>query len=189
MSTLKVHTMDSAPEGSKEILNQTQQSLGFVPNLFGVFSESPAVLKSYLALSENFEKESAFDATERQVVLITISFENECTYCVAAHSVISSMTGVSQEVVTALRDNTPLDNPKLEALRSFTRSVVSHRGFVPEDDLNAFLQAGYESRHVLEVILGAALKTISNFTNHVAETPLDPAFSPAEWSKPVNSES
>jgi len=54
--------------------------------------------------------------------------------------------------------------------------VVTSRGFVDEEDLQAFIDAGYSKQNVLEVNLIIALKTISNYTNHLADTPLDEAF-------------
>ena len=71
MTDFKLHTAESAPEGSKPILTQAQKSLGFIPNLYAVFAESPAMLKAYTSLGEILEKTSSFNATERQVVKIS----------------------------------------------------------------------------------------------------------------------
>jgi uncharacterized peroxidase-related enzyme len=185
MSRFRVHDLASAPEDSRVHLKKVQKAFGAIPNLFGVFAESPALLEGYMALGEVLERASDFDATEKEIVLLTTSFENDCDYCMAAHSTISKAEGVSAAVITSLRDGTPIDDPKLEALRIFTRSVVVQRGFVDEEALEAFLAAGYQQRHVLEVILGVGFKTLSNFTNHVAEPPLDKVFSGQSWSKPV----
>ena len=70
-------------------------------------------------------------------------------------------------------------------LRTFALAVVDKRGFVEASDLEAFRAAGYSERHVLEVIVAVAFKTISNFTNHIADTELDPAFQPQAWSRPA----
>jgi alkylhydroperoxidase family enzyme len=93
------------------------------------------------------------------------------------------MQGVAADVVKSVRENTPIADGKLEALRQFAYEVVEKRGFVPESIKDRFLSAGYTDRNILEVILGVGLKTLSNYTNHIAETPLDPAFEPAKWHK------
>lgn len=183
MTTFPIHTVESAPEGSRPVLEGIQKSMGSVPNLFGVFAGSPATLKAYLSLAELQDKETAFDETERQLLFLTVSTTNDCDYCVAAHTTIASMKGVPGEVAEAIRNGTQLPDARLEALRTFARTVVEKRGWVEKEALDAFLQAGYESRHVLEVILAVAFKTISNFTNHVAETPLDAAFAKNAWSR------
>lgn len=177
-----VHTIESAPAGSKEILASAKKSLGFVPNLYAVMSEAPALIKAYASISKIYE-ETSLGATERQVVLLTTSYENNCEYCVAAHSVIAGMQKVPADVVDAIRAGRPIADPKLEALRRFTAAVVSSRGWPSETASTAFLDHGYDRQQALEVVLGVGLKTLSNYANHLAETPLDKAFAPATWSK------
>mgnify|MGYP000704292700 FL=1 len=112
-----------------------------------------------------------------------INVEHACHYCVPAHTGIANMMKVDEAITEALRNETPLADEKLEALRTFTLSVVRNRGNVTQEDLDAFYAVGYGEQQVLEVILGLAQKTISNYTNHIAHTPVDDAFKKFEWSK------
>lgn len=180
--TYPVHTLETAPEAARDTLAGAKKAYGFVPNLLGVMAAAPALVKAYTTLSRIFD-ETSFSPAERQVVLLSVSYENGCEYCVAAHSVIAGMQKVPPDVVDAIRSGNPIANPKLEALRRFTTAVVEMRGWPSQDDANAFLNAGYTKAQVLEVILGVGMKTLSNYTNHVAETPLDDAFAKAAWSK------
>jgi uncharacterized peroxidase-related enzyme len=182
MPKFPIHDMSTAPGASRQVLEQSQKSLGFVPNLYAMLAESPAMLKGYATLSAIFEGTS-LSATERQTVLLAVSAENGCEYCVAAHTAIAGMQGVSPAVVKSLRDGEALADPKLQALREFTREVVRSRGLPGEAAIAAFFQAGYTKTHVLDVILGVGLKTMSNYANHIAATPLDVAFQPHAWSK------
>lgn len=177
-----VHTVETAPVAAKEVLAGARTAFGFVPNLLGVMAAAPALVKAYTTLSRIFE-ETSFDATERQVVLLTANYENNCEYCIAAHSVIAGVQKVPDAVIQAIRDNRPIPDPKLEALRRFTAAVVASRGWPTVEDVGAFKSAGYGERQILEVILGIGFKTLSNYTNHVAGTPLDAAFAKAVWSK------
>lgn len=140
------------------------------------------MLKAYATLSRIFD-ETSFNATERQIVLLTVSLVNGCEYCIAAHSVIAAMQKVPDDVVHAIRAGQPIADKKLEALRRFTAAVVSSRGWPSDADTAAFLGAGYARQQVLEVVLGVGMKTLSNYANHIAETPLDQAFTSAAWSK------
>ena len=88
---------------------------------------------------------------------------------------------VSDEISEALRNQTPLPTARLEALRSFTLAMLRQRGEVDQAQLQAFYAAGYSERQVLEVILGLAQKVMSNYTNHIAQTPVDRAFAPFVW--------
>ena len=60
-------------------------------------------------------------------------------------------------------------------------SSVETRGWPTEEAKAAFFEAGYGTAEYLEVILGIAVKTISNYTNHAADTPLDAAFEDSRW--------
>lgn len=180
--TFSVHTIESAPSGSKPTLEAARDALGFVPNLYGVMAEAPALLEGYKALSAVFEK-SSLTATERQIVLLMASYDNGCEYCVAAHSTIAAMQRVPDEVISAIRDGERIEDPKLEALRQFTSAVVTKRGWPDEAEVTDFLNAGYGRAQILEVVLGVGIKTLSNYTNHVADTPLDQAFAPNVWKK------
>lgn len=181
MIDFTVHTQETAPEASKTTLQNVQNAYGFLPNLIGVFAESPAAAEAYPTISGLFDK-SSFTPTERQVVLMTNNRLNNCTYCMAAHTTISKMQNVPDDVIQALRDGTSIADAKLEALRVFSVKMNENRGFVEKADLDAFLAAGYTKANVLEVILGMALKVMSNYTNHIANTPLDGEFQAAEWS-------
>lgn len=182
--TYTVHTAETAPEAARETLEGAQRAYGFVPNLLGVMASAPPVVKAYKALGDLFEATS-FSPTERQIVLLTVSYENGCEYCVAAHSVIAGMHQVPEPVVRAIRSGEPLADPKLEALRRFVAAVVLTRGLPSAVDRAAFEAAGYGQAQTLEVVLGVGFKTLSNYTNHIAETPLDPAFASAAWSRAI----
>ncbi len=177
-----VHTVDTAPAAARETLAGAKKAYGFVPNLLAVMAEAPSLLKAYRSLSDLFDQTS-FSPSERQVVLLTASYENDCSYCVAAHSAIAGMQKVPADVIEAIRAGRPIADPQLEALRRFTAVVVASRGWPEETDMAAFHAAGYSRTQVLEVVLGIGMKTLSNYANHIAEIPLDQAFAPAAWAK------
>ena len=180
MTTFPVHSSETAPEASKPILAAVQKKFGFVPNLFRVMAEAPAAGEAYLAVMDIFERSSLSDA-EKQTVLLSASFVNQCEYCMAAHTAVAGMKGVGQEIVEALRAGTSLPDAKLDALAALTRSIVETRGWPAEAAKQAFFAAGYGASEYLEVIVGVTVKTLSNYVNHAADTPLDPAFQPAKW--------
>jgi len=180
--TYPVHTIDTAPPGAKDILAGAKKSLGFVPNLYAVMAEAPALVRAYTTLSRIFD-ETSLNVTERQVVLLTASHVNGCEYCIAAHSVIAGMQKVPGDVVRAIRAGLPIEDKKLETLRRFTAAVVKSRGWPSPADTADFLSVGYGKQQVLEVVLGIGMKTLSNYANHIAKTPLDQVFTSAAWSK------
>ncbi|MFG0293527.1 MAG: carboxymuconolactone decarboxylase family protein [Phycisphaerales bacterium JB050] len=181
MSRFPTHTAETAPE-AKELIEAAQKAFGFLPNLLATMAEAPALLEGYMTLAGIFDK-TDLSPTERQIVLMVNNRLNGCTYCMSAHTAISTAQGVPQEIIDALRNGSELRDPKLEALRTFAIRINESRGWPKPEDLAAFLAAGYTERTVLEVILGTALKVMSNYTNHIASTPLDSAFAPYGWTE------
>jgi len=175
-----VYSIDNAAEKSRATLAGVKQAYGFVPNLFGVFAESPAAVQAYAAIGKALQ-DAGLNAVEQQVVFLSVSTENECNYCVAAHSTIAQGVKMPDEVLAALRAGEELPDARLQALSAFTRAVINKRGWVAGEDLQAFVDVGFERRHVLDVLTIIAMKTLSNYTNHIAETPLDDAFSAQAW--------
>lgn len=191
MSQLTLHTQESAPTDSRPLLASVEKAYGFVPNMTAILAESPATLKAYMTVSKIFD-ESSLTAAERQIAILTINEYHACHYCVAAHSMAAERVGVEAAVIEAIREGTEIPDARLQALRVFTRQILDHRGWVDHSEIEAFLAAGFTMQQVLEVILAVALKTISNYTNHIADTPLDEAFKSHAWTprlKPIKESS
>ena len=184
MTHFTIHTQATAPAASKPLLDKSLKAFGRVPGLHGVLAEAPKALEAYQVLGTLFT-ETSLTTTEQHVVWLTINYENDCGYCVPAHTGLAKLDAVPDDVIEALRNGTSIADPKLEALRTFTVQVVQKRGWVTDDDVQAFLDAGYTQQQILEVILGLAHKVISNYTNHVAKTPVDAVFKRFAWEKPA----
>ncbi|NJB81364.1 carboxymuconolactone decarboxylase family protein [Wenyingzhuangia aestuarii] len=182
MTTLKIHNLETAPEASKPFIEKSQKAYGMIPGLHGVLAGAPKIFEAYQTLHELFT-ETSFNEDELTVVWQTINVEHACHYCVPAHTGIAKMMKVDDEITEALRNETPLADAKLEALRTMTLTIVRNRGHVSQEDLEAFYAAGYGEQQVLEIILGLSQKVISNYTNHIANTPVDAPFQGFAWSK------
>jgi len=178
----ETYNENNAPEATRSTLAAVKEKYTFLPNLMGALAESKPVLDSYLQLGEKLS-ESTLTDEEIQVLYLATNYENGCTYCMAAHSTVATMMNMPSHILESLRAGKTLDNPKLDALANFTRSVVDKRGWLDNSDTEKFLAAGYTKANVLDVILGVAHKTISNYVNHINETELDAAFAPQKWSK------
>jgi uncharacterized peroxidase-related enzyme len=166
-------TVASAPQASRPMLEKVQRSLGFIPNLMATFANNPTVLDGYLALAAVFEKGS-FTSRERQIILLAASVENHCSYCAAAHSQIAkTLLHTPAEVIAAIQNDMPVPDDKLNALVVLVRELVRERGYAKEKSIQNFLAVGYKKEQVMELLLGIALKTISNYLDHISPTPLD----------------
>ena len=180
------YTADTAPQDSKPLLAAVKSQFGFVPNLQGFMAESPALLAAHNALWAEYAK-STLTPAEQQVVFMTAIYEHDCQYCMAGHTAMARMQKMGDDVIASLRAGTAIADLKLEALHAFTRLVVRDRGHVADRDVQAFLEAGFTTRNILEVVLGVSIKIQSNYTNHLVGTPLDAFMKGNEWTKPIAS--
>lgn len=180
---LEIITTETAPENVKPLLEKVQKTYGFVPNTYGVMAHAPLAVAAYLSINDLIKEYATLTPQEQQVVMLAISFENGCEYCVAVHSAVAGMVKTPPEVVASLRNETPISDARLAALAAFARSLVKYRGWVPEAEQQAFLDAGFTKGHVLEVITINALKSISNYANHLGHPALDEAFASQVWKK------
>lgn len=174
----------TAPEGSLEALATTKKNFGLIPNVEKVMALSPQLLAGYADMWDSYETVS-LTPIERQVVFMTANYENECNYCIPWHSMLAENVGIKENDIEALRSGAALTESKLNALRNFTKTLIANRGKASEAELQSFFDAGYNDTQVLEVILGLAIKLISNYTNSIAGTPLDEEVKALRWNKPL----
>jgi alkylhydroperoxidase family enzyme len=173
MADFPLHTRATAPFASKPIMEEANRTLGYVPNLVAQMAEAPALLEGYATLSAIFRK-ADFSPGERALILLAVSVEHDSHYCTPAQTVRARDTELDEASIAAIRARRPLADKRLEALRSFTVRMIQDRGFIADADLDAFLAAGFTRANAMEIILAIGLKTLSNYVNHIAETPLDP---------------
>ena len=166
---------DAVPEKSKAILEGVKKKYGFVPNLMKAFSASPAVLEAYLTISTLVSKTS-FSEQEQHAAALIISAELNCQYCLAAHGTIGQSVGLDKDIIVALQTGADINDTRLEALRTLLLSVVETRGYPEAKAIETFKAAGYSDTHLAEAVLLVTWKTLSNYTNHLYDTPVDDAF-------------
>jgi alkylhydroperoxidase family enzyme len=176
----ELYDVETAPRDSQPLLEQSLKDFGMIPNLHAVLAESPPALEAYQVLHRLFQQTS-FDAEEMTVVWQTINVEHECHYCVPAHTGIAQMMKVAPAISDALRNRTELPDNKLQVLHLTTLALVRDRGRISAQEQADFFAAGYDRRHLVEIILGLSQKVISNYVNHLADTPVDEPFQQFIW--------
>jgi uncharacterized peroxidase-related enzyme len=178
MTRLAVLNVETAPSEARERLAAAQRANGYLPNLIGVLAHAPAALETYQVVGA-INARTGLSAAEREVVQITAATRNGCGFCVAGHTAIARRKlGMPEHIVEALRGTQALADPKLNALALFTLAVMEQKGQVSDEELQAFLAAGYTQPNALEVVLGVSLATLCNYANNLARTPLNPQLQP-----------
>ena len=171
MPRLQAIRPEDATGKAKKLLEGVRAKYGMTPNLLATMANSPALLEAYLGFSGALSR-GRLSARLREQIALAVSEVNQCGYCLAAHSAVGKMAGLSEEQVQDSRRGTAADT-KVEAALRFARAVVQKDGWVSDGDLARLRAAGYGDGEIAEIV-GNVLQTIfTNYFNHVAGTEVD----------------
>ena len=180
MTDFTLHTIDDAPADSVPPLRALERGLGFVPHLAATMAESPTLITGFVELRQTLAG-GELTGVEREIVALAVSLENDCDYCMAAHSTFALMQKADDNAVSAARAGDEPDDPKLGALYRFARSLVAKKGHVGDDGTQALLDAGYSRGALFEVVAQIGHTTLANLAHSITRAPLDDAFEPQAW--------
>jgi uncharacterized peroxidase-related enzyme len=184
--TLEKVTLETAPPDAKPLLEDAIAKFGMIPNLYAHLANFPALLDAYVHGYSLFRSKSGFTPAEQEVIFLFISYENDCRYCMAAHSFVAAhMSKLPDDVTKAIRAGEPIRDARLGALSNLAKELVAGRGHAKDTTVKAFPEAGYTQAQFLAVILAIGVKTLSNYANHALNTQLDGMFAPCAWERPA----
>jgi uncharacterized peroxidase-related enzyme len=173
MNRLHAAPANEAEGHAAQLYAAIKGAIGMVPNAYvGIGSNSPIALEAGLHLDAALKK-STLSGQEIEAVKLAASQVSECEYCLAAHTAISKLHGLSAEAIVALRHGQASGNPKLDALAAFTRTLVNGKGSVPNEALEAVRRAGYTDAQIVDTALAITSITFTNLFNRINNTPLD----------------
>ena len=170
MTTFSVPTRDDVTPDNQAIFDNLKKALGFVPNLYATFAYSPTALGTYLALQN---AKSSLKPKEREVINLVVSQVNDCEYCLAAHTALSKMLGLTEAQILEIRRGRASFDPKLDGLTRFVREVAEKRGHVSAAATDAFLSAGWSQANLVDAIMVVGDKSISNYLHSTTKIPID----------------
>ncbi len=171
MSRFNLVSPESATGKAKELLEAVKAKLGMAPNMMRAMANAPAALDGYLQLSNSLSH-GVLSAKVREQLALAVAQANECDYCLAAHSTIGKMVGLTSDQITDSRLGGAVD-PKADALIRLARKIVDSRGRVKGSDLDEVREAGFDDGAIAEVVAHVALNVFTNYFNTLVETEID----------------
>ena len=180
MPNYPIHTIASAPEGSKPALEQLQQAFGVLPNIAAAIANSPKLVNSLVGVFQQVHS-SSLTEPEIQIVLLTDAVANSSTYAVALHTALALQQGVSSEETDAIRERRVPTDQRFAALSTLAAALIEKRGHLSDPELDSILAAGFTKEQVLEVIATVAASTITNYAGTIANPPLEDSFQQFAW--------
>jgi AhpD family alkylhydroperoxidase len=173
MPRIPVHTLESAPEQSRDALKALEAKFQKVLNIHGEMAHSPVVLQAYAALQQVIGDHGTFDARTREAIALAVGSVDECTYCQSAHTVGGKAAGLTEEQTVAIRQGDVGFDGRLAALLAVTREAAANVGHVEDGTWQAALDAGWSDAELAELSVHVTLNLFTNYFNHLVGTELD----------------
>jgi AhpD family alkylhydroperoxidase len=171
MPFIKPVTIETADSATAEKLNAVKMKVGRVPNVVATIAHSPVALNLYLASSEALGK-GRLNQRQREIIALTIAQSNQCQYCLSAHTVIGKGAGLSDVDIKEARLGSLVDGFE-NGIANLAKKLVHQKGFLTKEDLDEAALAGIDHPLVIEIIANLVHNTLTNYTNHVAQTEID----------------
>jgi uncharacterized peroxidase-related enzyme len=172
MPRIPVHTLESAPEASRDTLKALEARIGKVLNIYGEMAHAPAVLNAYAAINQVINEHSSLDAATREAIALAVGAVNDCGYCQAAHTVVGRAAGLEADQMIEIRRGAVSD-PRLGALIAVVREAATGVGEVSDATWQAALDAGWTDRELTDAFASIVANLFTNFFNHYVGTELD----------------
>jgi uncharacterized peroxidase-related enzyme len=176
MNSINVPTRAEVSPGNQAIFDQLKSGLGMVPNLYATFAHSNTALATYMAFQN---AKSSVSGKAREVVNLVVSQVNACQYCLAAHTMLGKMNGLTAEQILEIRHGHASFDAKFDALARLTQAIVLSRGHVDPALVEAFFAAGWTKENLVDAIVVIGDKTVSNYLHSTTRIPVDFPAAPA----------
>lgn len=173
MSRLTTIRPEEATGAAAELFAKIKKAAGKVPNAYAtVGTHSPEALSAVLAFDAAVSA-STLSKADIEVIKLAVSEHAGCDYCVAAHTLMGKLAGLSSDDMKQVRAGVATGDAKRDALVTYVLTLVGTRGTVPEAAVDAVRAAGYTERQIIEINLAIASITFTNLVNRVNDTTLD----------------
>ena len=176
MSNYTLYDEHTAPEASQALLSNVRKKFGMIPNLYGYLAQSPVALNASLMISNELMMHSSLTPAQVQVALLAISEQNNCEFCIAAHSWVGSQFDANPQTVKAIREGGIIQDTQDHAMVTFLRALVSDRGHVTPIIEQQFYEAGFSQANMFDLLVCNMLKSLTNYANHLVGIEINPEF-------------
>jgi uncharacterized peroxidase-related enzyme len=173
MSRIEIPAIEAATGATAEIYAQIKKSIGGVPNTYAFLGAlTPAGLKGYLAADAALAAGS-LSRKDVETIRLAVSEAGGCDYCVAAHTAIGKMAGLTPETMKQVRAGAATGDAKRDALVRFVRTIVTTSGAIDRAEFDAIKAAGYTDQNLADISLAIGLMVVTNTFNRINETTID----------------
>ncbi|MBU3078776.1 carboxymuconolactone decarboxylase family protein [Sphingomonas quercus] len=173
MSRIATPALATATGASAELFGQIRKAVGSVPNTYAAIGfASPAALKAVLA-ADAVLAAGSLSKDDQETIKLLVSVSAGCDYCVAAHSLLGELAGLSPEALRHIRAGEPTGQAQRDALIRFVGLLANSSGTIEDREFAAIRDAGYTDQQLVEISLAIATTTFTNVFNRINDTAID----------------
>jgi uncharacterized peroxidase-related enzyme len=157
------------PDDIRQTILDVQQKAGFIPNVFLILARRPAEFRAFFSYYDAIMKRpgSTLSAADKEMIIVAISVENGCSYCVAAHGallrVYSKQPLLTDQIVSNYR-HAPLTQPQ-RAMLDFAFRLSRTPAEVGEDDYLKLYAVGFDDEDIWDI---AGVTSFFGMSNRMA---------------------
>jgi len=156
------------PADIRDVYETSRSKLGFVPNVFRAYARRPEHFRAFMAYHDVLMKApGGLSRAEREAIVVAVSSENACQYCMTAHGAALRVLGKDPILAEQIANNweTADLSPRWRAMLAFA-SQVNEPGFAAsDDDVATMRELGFSDDDVWDI---AAIAAFFGFSNRMA---------------------
>ena len=165
ISRYPVPELEDLPEDIRERILAVQEKSGFIPNVFLALAHRPDEFRAFFDYHDALmEKESGLTKAEREMIVVSTSGINQCTYCVVAHGAILRIREknplIADQVATNYRKADISGRQK--AMLDFAVKVASRSHEIGDADFEALRAHEFSDEDIWDIAAIAGFFALSN---------------------------
>ena len=179
ISRFPVPDLAALPADLQQLFLEVSKKVGFIPNVFWVLAHRPEELRAFWAYHEALMRRmSGLSKSEREMIVVATSAENQCLYCVVAHGAIlriyEKSTSISEEIATNYRKADISDRHKVMLDFAVKTCNSSHK--ITDDDFFSLHEHGFSDDDIWDIGAITAFFALSNRMANLTSMRPNPEF-------------
>jgi 4-carboxymuconolactone decarboxylase len=156
------------PDDIREIYEKNRAKIGFVPNVFRAYAKRPDHFRAFMAYHDVLMKGPGnLSREEREAIVVAVSSENRCQYCMVAHGAALRVIGKDAILAEQIANNWRTADlaPRLRAMLAFASRVNEPGYAATEHEIDELHLAGFSDEDIWDI---AAIAGFFGFSNRMA---------------------
>lgn len=156
------------PDDIRAIYETNRSKIGFVPNVFRSYARRPEHFRAFMGYHDVLMKgPSGLSRAEREAIVVAVSSENRCQYCMTAHGAALRILGKDPVLAEQIANNwrTAELTPRWRAMLAFASRVNEPAFAATGEEIESLRSVGFSDDDIWDI---AAIASFFGFSNRMA---------------------